>query len=112
LNHKENKQLSLAGISHSSTDKRFSWSIYQFLIHAAAKKYRVSYRHIKSRRMRWAGHEAHIREKRKMYKVLVEKPKERRPLGRPRERCEDGIRMDLREIGWCREGGVDSTGLE
>jgi hypothetical protein len=38
-------------------------------------------------------------EERKVYKVLVGKPAERRPLGRPRCRWEDGVRMDLREIG-------------
>jgi hypothetical protein len=38
-------------------------------------------------------------EERKVYKVLVGKPKVKRPLGRPRSRWEDGIRMDLREIG-------------
>jgi hypothetical protein len=37
---------------------------------------------------------------REVYKVLVGKPKEKRPLGRPRRRWEDGIRMDVREIGW------------
>jgi hypothetical protein len=44
-----------------------------------------------------------------VYKVLVGKPKGKKPLGRPRHRWEDGIRMDLREIGlWgC---GLDSTG--
>jgi hypothetical protein len=57
-------------------------------------------RHIKSRRMRWAGHVAHMGEERKVYKVLVGKPKGKRPLRRPRHRWEDGIRMDLREIGW------------
>jgi hypothetical protein len=45
-----------------------------------------------------------MREKRKVYKVLVGKPEGKRPLGRPRRRREDGIRMDLREIGL---GGVD-----
>jgi hypothetical protein len=39
-------------------------------------------------------------EERKVYKVLVGKPEGNRPLGRPRQRWEDGIRMDLREIGW------------
>jgi hypothetical protein len=39
-------------------------------------------------------------EERKVYKVLVGKPEGRRPLGRPRRMWEDGIRMDLREIGW------------
>jgi hypothetical protein len=43
-------------------------------------------------------------EERKMYKVLVGKPEGKRPLGRPRRRWEDGIRMDLRELGL---GGVD-----
>jgi hypothetical protein len=43
-------------------------------------------------------------EERKVYNVLVRKPKGKRPLGRPRCRWEDGIRMDLREIGL---GGVD-----
>jgi hypothetical protein len=43
-------------------------------------------------------------EERKVYKVLVGKPERKKPLGRPRRRWEDGIRMYLREIGW---GGVD-----
>jgi hypothetical protein len=40
-----------------------------------------------------------MREERKVYTVLVRKPEGKRPLGRPRRRWEDGIRMDLREIG-------------
>jgi hypothetical protein len=39
-------------------------------------------------------------EERKVYTVLVRKPEGKRPLGRPSHRWEDGIRMDLREIGW------------
>jgi hypothetical protein len=61
-------------------------------------------RQIKSRRMRWAGHVARIGEGRNMYKVLVGKPEGKRPLERPRHRWEDGIKMDLEEIGW---GGVE-----
>jgi hypothetical protein len=69
-------------------------------------------RQVKSRRMRWAGHVARMGEERKVYKVLVGKPEGKRPLGRPRRRWEDGIRMDLREIGlgvwigfdWLRTG--------
>jgi hypothetical protein len=62
---------------------------------------------IKSRRMRWAGHVARMGEERSVCKVLVGNPEGKRPLGRPRRRWEDGIRMDLREIGWrC---GLDST---
>jgi hypothetical protein len=61
-------------------------------------------RQVKSRRMRWAGHVVRMGEERKVYKVLVGKPEGKRPLGRPRRRWEDGIRMDLRETGW---GSVD-----
>jgi hypothetical protein len=53
---------------------------------------------IKSRRMRWAGHVARMKEGRDVYMVLVRKPEGRRPLGRPRHRWEDNIRMDLREV--------------
>jgi hypothetical protein len=56
-------------------------------------------RQIKSRRIKWTGHVASMGEDRKMYKVLVEKIKRNRPLGRPRRRREDGIRIDLRETG-------------
>ena len=54
---------------------------------------------IKSRRMRWAGHVAHKGEGRVVYRVLVGKPEGKRPLGRPRRRWEDNIRMDLQEVG-------------
>jgi hypothetical protein len=53
---------------------------------------------IKSRRMRWAGHVARIREGRGVYRGLVEKPQGRRPLRRPRRRREDNIRINLREV--------------
>jgi hypothetical protein len=56
-------------------------------------------RQIKSRRMRWAGHVARMGERRKLYKLLVGRLEGKRPLGRPRRRWEDGIKMDLREIG-------------
>ena len=54
---------------------------------------------IESRRMRWAGHVAYMGEGRGVYRVLVGKPEGKRPLGRPRLRWEDNIRMDLREVG-------------
>ena len=54
---------------------------------------------IKSRSMRWAGHVAHMAEGRGVYRVLVGKPEGKRPLGRPRRRCEDNIRMDFQEVG-------------
>jgi hypothetical protein len=54
---------------------------------------------IKSRRMRWAGHVTRMVEKRNVYRLLVRKPDGKRPLGRPRRRWMDGIKMDLLEIG-------------
>jgi hypothetical protein len=54
---------------------------------------------IKPRRMRWAGQVARMGEGRGVYKVLVGKPEGKRPLGRPRRRWEDNIKMDFREIG-------------
>jgi hypothetical protein len=50
--------------------------------------------------MRWAVHMACMGEKRNVYRVLMGKPERKRPLGRLRHRWEDGIRTDLREIGW------------
>ncbi|KAJ4442477.1 hypothetical protein ANN_04063 [Periplaneta americana] len=54
-------------------------------------------RNIKSRRLRWAGHVARMGESRNAYRVLVGRPEGKRPLGRPRRRWEDIIKMDLRE---------------
>jgi hypothetical protein len=50
---------------------------------------------VKSRRMRWAEHVARMGKDRVVHRVLVGKPKEKRPLGRPRRRWEDNIKMDL-----------------
>jgi len=63
---------------------------------------------IKSRRMRWAGHVVHMGEERGVYRVLVGKPEGRRPLGRPRHRWVDNMRMDLQEV---RCGYMDWIGL-
>jgi hypothetical protein len=57
---------------------------------------------VKSRRMRWAGHVARMGEDRVMHRVLVGKPEGRRPLGRPRRRWEENIKMDLQEVGGGR----------
>jgi len=59
---------------------------------------------MKSRRMRWAGHVARMGERRGVYRVLVRKPEGKRPLGRPRRRWEDNIKMDLQVVG-C--GGME-----
>ena len=58
--------------------------------------------------MRWAGHVARMGEEKGVYRVLVGKPEGRRPLGRPRRRWVDNIRMDLQEVG-C--GYMDWIGL-
>jgi hypothetical protein len=63
---------------------------------------------IKLRRMRWTGHVARIREKRNAYRLLVGNPEGKRPLGRPKRRWVNNIRMDVREVGW---GDVDWIGL-
>jgi hypothetical protein len=60
---------------------------------------------IKSRRLRWAGHVACMGESRGEYTALVGKLEGRRPLGRPRLRREDDIKMDLRKVGGG--GGTD-----
>jgi hypothetical protein len=58
-----------------------------------------NFRVMKSRRMRWAGHVTRMGEGRGVYRVLIGSPEGRRPLGRPRRRWEDNIKMVLREIG-------------
>jgi hypothetical protein len=55
---------------------------------------------MKSRRVRWAGDVARMAEERKVYKVLMGNSEGKIPLGRSRHRWKDGIRMDLKEIGW------------
>jgi hypothetical protein len=56
---------------------------------------------MKSRRMKWAGHVTHMEEGRGVYRVSVGKPEGKRPLGRPRHRWENNIKMDFQE-GRCR----------
>ena len=60
-------------------------------------------RNLTSRRLRWAEHVARMEKSRNAYRVLVGKPEGKRPLGRPRGRWEDNIKMDLREVG-CDPG--------
>jgi hypothetical protein len=59
---------------------------------------------VKSRRMRWAGHVARMGEDRGVHRVLVGKPEGKTPLGRPRRRWEDNIKMDLQEVGGAGRG--------
>ena len=64
---------------------------------------------IKSRRIRWVGHEPRMGLGRGVYRVLVENSEGKRPLGRPRRRCEDNIKMDFSgsEVWGC---GLDRAG--
>ena len=66
------------------------------------------FRVIKSRRLRWVRHVARMGTRRDAYWILVRKPEERRPLGRPRRRWEDNIKMDFRKMGWWH--GLDGSG--
>ena len=54
--------------------------------------------------MRWAGHVVRMEERRDIYRVSVGKPEGKRPLGRPRHRWEDNIKIDLQAVG-C--GGME-----
>jgi hypothetical protein len=55
---------------------------------------------IKLRKTRWARHVANMGRKRNIHKVLVEKSERKIPLGRPRSKCEDNIKIELKGIGW------------
>ena len=61
---------------------------------------------IRSRRLRWAGHIAIMEEGRSAFKMLTNKPTGKTPLGRPRRRCEDNIRTDLKQTDNTREIGL------
>jgi hypothetical protein len=63
---------------------------------------------MESRRMSWAGYVARMEERRNAYRILVGQPEGKKPLGRPRRRWVDNIKMDLREILW---GGMDLVDL-
>jgi hypothetical protein len=64
-------------------------------------------RMIKSRRMRWIGHVARMVQNRNPYRILVGRQEGKRPLGRPRCRWVDNVKMDLREIGWSGADCID-----
>ena len=64
---------------------------------------------IKSRLLRRAGHVARMEEGRSAFKILTVKPTGKKPLGRPRRRWEDNIRMDVEEIGINARNWVDSA---
>jgi len=57
--------------------------------------------------MKWAEHVARMGESKGVYRVLVEKPEGKRPLGRPRHRWEDNIKMILQEVGYRATDCID-----
>jgi len=57
--------------------------------------------------MRWPSHVAYTRDTRGVYRVLVGKPEGKRPLGKPRRRWEDTIKMDLQKVGYAGKDWVD-----
>jgi hypothetical protein len=71
--------------------------------HLRSLMFHLCFYFLKLLRLRWAGHVARMGDRRGAYRALVGKPEGRRPLGRPRRRWEDNIKMDLREVGL---GGV------
>jgi len=62
---------------------------------------------MKSRRMGWAGHVARMGERKGVYRVLVGKIEGKRPLGRPRRRWEDNIKIELQKVGCGRMDWID-----
>ena len=62
---------------------------------------------VKSRRMRWTGHVARMGQGRGVHRILVGKPEGKRPVGRPRRRWEDNIKMDLQEVGGSCEDWME-----
>jgi len=62
---------------------------------------------IKSRIKRWVGHVARMRERTGVYRVLVGKTQGKRPLGRPRRRREDNIKLYIQEVGWTGMDWID-----
>jgi hypothetical protein len=81
----------------STNDKMLSLNTSGKLLYIYMYVYVI--RQIKSRRMRWARQVARMGEERNVYRVFMGKSEGKRPLGRPRRRWENGIRMDLRETG-------------
>ena len=69
----------------------------------------ITIRVIRSRRLRWAGHVPRMEEARSAFKILTGKPSGKRPLGRPRRRWENNIRINLEEIGINAGNWVDSA---
>jgi hypothetical protein len=92
----ENRELRIFG---PETEEDGSWrKLHNDELHERNSSLDIV-RVIKSRRMRWVGHVACMREGSGVYRVLVGRPEGKRPLGRPRHKWENIIKMDLREMG-------------
>jgi hypothetical protein len=91
----------------------FNWNkflgLYVFRKYGGKGSLTSIIRMIKSMRMRWAGHVARMGAKGSAYRILVGKPEGKMLLGKPRHRCVDNIKMDLREIGWGGMNWIDLT---
>jgi hypothetical protein len=101
------KQYNTVHASHKITYSTQGNRLYAKLQNEKSCSSRIV-RVIKSRRMRWAGHVVRMEERRGVYRVLVGRPGGQRPLGSPRRRWEDNIKMDLQELGCA---GMDWVGL-
>jgi hypothetical protein len=89
----------LRRISEPKREEDGSWGkLYNYELHNLYSSHNII-RVIKSRIMRWTGHVARMEEGRGVHRVLVGRPEGKRPLGRPRRRWEDNIKLDFREIG-------------
>jgi len=106
-------QISRVICSHRKKKKiteTYVWKLINFTLWHFTEELRDLYsllnivRVVKSRRMRWAEHVARLGEDRGVHRVLVGKPEGKRPLGRPRRRWEDNIKMDLQELGGVETG--------
>jgi hypothetical protein len=96
----------LRNVGRNSTDYTASYPRRWYSSKPPLWKPQILYtiRMIKLKRMRWAGHVTRMGKKRTAYRILIVKPEGKRPLGRPKRRWEDNIKMDLREMGW---GGME-----
>jgi hypothetical protein len=87
-------------VDHYATQKLDNEELYD--LHSSPNIIRV----IKSSKIRWAGRVART-ERRGVYRVLVGRPEGKRPLGTPRHRRDDNIKMDLQEVGWVGMDWID-----
>ena len=91
-------------------DENGEWRrLHNAELHSLYRSPKIIVRVIKSRRLRWAGQVARMEECRSAFKILTGKPTGKRPLGRPRRRWEDNIRMDLKERGINAGNWVDTA---